>query len=144
MATIITALPTHDNNGLTTIPQLAVTIALLRAGKVKIVKRTNGCKGVWYGEDGTEYVDSTVELVLDGPLGAIRAALAYFGIYAEQEAVLCAPLNIVEDGSTEDDWRALARKHGGATLHPTGFCYSVEYVALERGKDYDFVAKSVH
>jgi hypothetical protein len=147
MTTIITSLPTHDNNGLTTIPQLAITIALLRAGKVKIVNRNNGCRGIWYGDDGTEYIDNTVELTLDGPLGAIRTALAYFGIYAEQEAVLCAPYaygKFKSVGYGEDDWKAFAKRYGGATIRSDGTCYSVEYIALERGKDYDFVDELVH
>ena len=133
----ITALPTIDHDGNSTLEAIYRVAATLRAGGVAFTM-TPGCTGVWYDGD-TEYRNDAVLVDMDGSVVTMMMALGRFGEDAEQLEVLFVERTdgfVLASGWGEADAVALAKEHGGATLIPGGVAVSYKYRALVHGRDY--------
>jgi hypothetical protein len=133
----ITALPTIDHDGESTLEAIYRVATTLRAAGVTF-HMTPGCYGFWYEGDDL-YENEAVLVEMDGDEAAIKRALARFGEDAEQLEVLLVERRegfTLGSGWGKADAAALAKEHGGSTLMPNGVAVSFKYRALVHGRDY--------
>jgi hypothetical protein len=138
-ATMITALPTVDHNGDSTLEAIYRVAATLRAKGV-VFTMTPGCYGYWYGDDGELYENEAVVVEMSGNVAVMRDALGRYGEAAQQYEVLFVEKKdgwIAARGAGKDDAARLAKEYGGSTMFPGGMVISVaEYRALVHNRDY--------
>lgn len=138
MKTYITALPTVDHNGDSTLEAVYALAATFRARGVTF-NMTPGCYGFWYEGDDL-YENEAVVVEMTGNVKVMRDALGRFGETAQQYEVLFVEKTddwIGARGAGKADAARMAREHGGSTMFPGGMVISVaRYAALVHGRDY--------
>ncbi len=146
MSTFITTLVTNDHAGNSTLPAAYRMFATLRASGAiyNVVPR---CYGIWFDKYGDRYAESCAMVTIDGDAAVIKAAVMRFAIETEQLGILLVEHNhdgrhIAGFGDGHDGASDLARRHGGATLLPTGTAVAFRWAGLEVGVDYETARSS--